>query len=192
MAAGFVTVLRCGASGYDCEVSTSDTAGDGDRFLRVYMNDQLAAGIVWREVARRAQRENAGTELGDALQSVANAIAEDVATFEGLMRRLGIRRNPFKRGLAVASERMGRLKTNGQLRGYSPLSRFVELDFLAMGIEGKRILWANLRDVAGLPERLPDVDFDALIARAESQRAELEPFRVRAGTLAFRAGAAGT
>ena len=73
---------------------------------------------------------------------------------------------------------------------YSPLSRFDELDFLVMGIEGKKILWANLRDFAGLRERLPDIDFDALIERAERQRAELEPFRAEAGRAALRAAPA--
>ena len=145
------------------------------------MNDQLALGIAWREVARRSQRSNEGTPVGDALERVATAIAEDVETFETIMRRLGIRRNPVKTSLVIAGERVGRLKLNGAVRTYSPLSRFLELDFLVMGIEGKRILWANLRDLAGLASRLPDVDFDALIARAERQRAELEPFRVRAG-----------
>jgi len=158
-----------------------------DRFLRIYMNDQLALGIAWREVARRARGQNEGTELGAALERVATGITEDVETFESIMERLGIGRDPVKPWFAVGAERLGRLKLNGQLRGYSPLSRFAELDFLAMGIEGKKILWANLRDLAGLSTRLPDVDFDGLIARAARQRDELEPFRAEAGRIAFRA-----
>jgi hypothetical protein len=158
------------------------------RYLRIYMNDQLAAGVVFRETARRAQRENDGTALGEALARVAGAIAEDVELFGTIMRRLGLRRKPAKLGLAVAGERLGRLKLNGRLRGYSPLSRFVELDFLVMGISEKRLLWANLRDLAGLRARLPDVDFDALIARAERQVAELEPFRARAGAAVLPPG----
>lgn len=153
--------------------------------LGIYMNDQLAAGVVWREVARRSAGSNEGTDLGRAVERVAAQIAEDVTTFEQLMERLGIGRSRVKSSLAVVAERIGRLKLNGRLLGYSPLSRFVELDFLAAGIEGKRILWANLRDFAGLPSRLPDVDFDHLIERAERQRAELEPFRAQAGREAF-------
>ena len=145
------------------------------------MNDQLALGIGWRELARRAQRSNDGTDLGDALARVAEAIAQDVETFATIMRRLGISRNPVKTTGAIAAERVGRLKFNGRLRGYSPLSRFVELDILVMGIDRKQQLWSNLRDLAGVGARLPDVDFEHLIARAESQRAELEPFRARAG-----------
>ena len=157
----------------------------GDDLLRIYMNDQLALGVGWRELARRAQRNNAGTELGAVLARVADGIAEDVSTFETMMRRLDFSRSPVKPALATVAERVGRLKLNGRLRGYSPLSRFLELDFLALGIDGKKLLWANLRDLAGLAARLPDVDFDALIERAERQRAEIEPFRQEAAREAF-------
>ncbi len=159
-----------------------------DRFLGIYMNDQLAAGVVWREVARRSQRSNEGTALGEALARVSGAIAEDVATFEEIMERLGIPRNPVKARIAVVAERVGRLKLNGSLRSYSPLSRFAELDFLAMGIDGKKLLWTTLRDLAGLGERLPDVNWEHLLRRAEEQRAELEPFRAAAGAEAFGRG----
>ena len=154
---------------------------DGDRFLRIYMNDQLALGIAWREVAKRAQGENEGTPLGEALRRVATGISEDVETFEAMMDRLGLGRDRVKTAAATVAERLGRLKLNGQVRGYSPLSRFAELDVLAMGIEGKKILWANLRDFGELSRRLPDVDFGELIRRAQTQRDELEPFRARAG-----------
>src|SRR3954447_21268018 len=156
-----------------------------DQFLRIYMNDQLAAGVLWRELARRAERNNASTEVGEALGRVPRAIAEDVETFAGLMDRLGLPRSRVKPAAAIAAERVGRLKLNGRLRSYSPLSRFVELDALVMGIEGKKILWKNLRDDAGLAERVPDVNFDHLIERAGRQRDELEPYRRAAGTAAL-------
>jgi hypothetical protein len=154
-------------------------------FLPIYMNDQLALGILWREVAWRSQRANDGTDVGEALRRVATGITEDVETFERIMARLGIRRNRVKTVFAVVNERAGRLKLNRRLWSYSPLSRFLELDFLAMGIEGKKLLWANLRDLTPVGERCPDLDFEQLIERAERQRADLEPFRVRAGQEAF-------
>jgi hypothetical protein len=160
---------------------------EGDRYLRIYMNDQLALGIGWRELAKRAGGQNEGTPLGEALRRVATGISEDVETFEAMMERLGFGRDRVKTAAATVAERLGRLKLNGQLRGYSPLSRFVELDVLAMGIEGKKILWANLRDYGDLGRRLPDVDFEALIRRAEAQRDELESFRARTGREALGA-----
>jgi hypothetical protein len=158
---------------------------DGDDFLRIYMNDHLAIGVGWRELARRAEKANPGTELGSALDRVATELAEDVSTVEGIMERLGLARDPVKPTLAVAGERLGRLKLNGRLRGYSPLSRYLELELLTVGIEGKKTLWAALRDFTSVAERLGDVDFDALIARAEGQRAALDPFRAEAGRDTF-------
>jgi hypothetical protein len=157
-----------------------------DHFLRIYLNDQLAMGVAWRELARRSARNNRNNPAGAALRNVATGIAEDVTKFRDIMRRLGVRTNPVKTGLAVLTERAGRVKLNGRLRSYSPLSRFEEVEILAMGIDGKKQLWTTLRDLAGLAERLPEIDFDELIDRAGRQRAELEPVRVAAGTEAFR------
>jgi hypothetical protein len=154
-----------------------------DRYLAIYLNDQLALGIGWRELARRAASENRGTDAGEMLERVARGISEDVETFASIMERLNVRQSRVKTGAAVVGERLGRLKLNGRVRGYSPLSRFVELEFLAMGIDGKQLLWRTLRDLAGLRERLPDVDFDELIRRAEQQRADVEPFRAVAGAI---------
>jgi len=157
------------------------------RLLGIYLNDQLALGVAGRELARRAQRENAGTELGTFLQRLAVEVTEDVDTLERIVERLGVPLSPIKRPLALVAERVGRLKPNGRLGGYSPLSRFLELESLALGLDGKRVLWSNLRDLAGVGGRLGDVDFDALIERAQRQRDELEPHRIEAGRVAFAA-----
>jgi hypothetical protein len=162
------------------------------RYLSVYLNDQLALGILWRELARRAQRNSRGSEIGSAVAEVATGIAEDVETFKAIMSRIGIRRNPAKIGLAFGAERLGRLKPNGRLATYSPLSRFVELEVLTMGIEGKKVLWVTLRDLAGLAARLPDIDFDELIGRAEQQLRTLEPHRRTTGTQALRGSSEGS
>ncbi|HVF77613.1 MAG TPA: hypothetical protein VNA28_04905 [Solirubrobacteraceae bacterium] len=152
------------------------------------MTDHLALGCFARELARRAQRAHDGTELGDALARVAeDGIAQDIALYEQMMVKLGYSPRSPKVLLAIAGERAGRLKPNGRLRRRSPLSSFEELDFLTMAIEGKVVLWENLRDLAGLAERLPDVDFDRLISRAHGQRTELEPHRMRAGRAALSA-----
>lgn len=157
-----------------------------DTLLGIYLNDQLAMGVLWRELARRSARSNRGTPAGDALAEVAKQIAEDVETFREIMGRVGCRENPVKIWAALLLERLGRLKPNGRLTQYSPLSRFVELELLVMGIDSKKQLWTTLRDLAGLGTRLPDVDFERLIERAERQRQALEPARTRAGTSALR------
>ena len=159
---------------------------DADRLLRIYMTDQLALGVLWREIARRAHKASNGGHEGEVLSRVASAIAEDVSTFEQIMRRLGFSPRHPKALLAVVAERIGRLKLNGHILSRSPLSRFEELDVLVMGIDGKVVLWQNLRDGAALAARLPDVDFDRLIERAREQRTLLTPLHTQAARDALR------
>jgi hypothetical protein len=51
---------------------------------------------------------------------------------------------------------------------------------------GKKILWKDLGDLADLRTRLPDVDFDELLERAQEQIDLIEPFHAEAGREALR------
>jgi hypothetical protein len=77
-------------------------------------------------------------------------------------------------------EKVGRLKLNGQLLGYSPLSRLVELEGLMMGITGKRAMWVALSSVLGGDPRLEGIDLDHLAERAREQRRTVERLRRQA------------
>ena len=87
---------------------------------------------------------------------------------------------------AWVAERLGRLKPNGQLRGYSPLSRVVELEGLTGGVAVKQMLWNALGQHFG--STLEGFDFEALAARAEAQRVRLEACRLEAAASAFGGG----
>jgi hypothetical protein len=100
-----------------------------------------------------------------------------------LMDRLAVKRDPLKRVGAIAAERVGRLKLNGSLRGYSPLSRVVELEALIAGVDGKRSLWNVLLELED--RRLAEFDFEALAARASEQHAELSDLKQLAGRVTF-------
>ena len=83
------------------------------------------------------------------------------------------------------AEKVGRLKFNGQLMGYSDLSRLEELEALALGVEGKIAGWKSLATLAESDPRLVGVDFDVLKKRAQAQRTSLERHRVTAARRAF-------
>ena len=53
------------------------------------------------------------------------------------MDDLEIRTDPVKDAGGWLLEKAGRLKLNGQLKGYSPLPRLVELEGLALGVTAK-------------------------------------------------------
>jgi hypothetical protein len=156
-----------------------------NRRLAIYLNDHLAGSVVGTELAKRALRENRGSSFGEFLEWLLGQILEDRATLEHLMGELGVSESRLKRALALALERVGRLKLNGQLTGYSPLSRLVELEGLVLGVTGKRALWIALQGIAETEPRLHRFDFDELRRRAEEQLAGLERLRLEAARLAL-------
>ena len=105
------------------------------------------------------------------------------------MDDLGIRRDRAKVAGGWAIEKLGRLKPNGQLRGYSPLSRLVELEGLALGVTGKLAVWKALRLVADGEPALNAAALDKLVERAEEQQRGLEEQRLAAAREALGAEA---
>lgn len=100
-----------------------------------------------------------------------------------MLDALDVSRDRLKPIGAWVAEKIGRLKPNGQLRGYSPLGRLIELEGLYVGISGKARLWGVLE--ATVAERVPAVDFAQLRERADRQRTEVEALQTKAAGLAL-------
>ena len=101
------------------------------------------------------------------------------------MRTLNVRVDRIKVLGGWGAEKLARLKFNGQLRGYSPLSRLVELEALSLGVRGKLALWRTLRELDLSELSAAPVSLADLIARAEQQLAGLESHRLQAVAQAF-------
>ena len=111
------------------------------KYLATYLNDHLIGATVGVELVRRAAGENQGSELGAFLSELAREIEDDRETLLALMGELGVKPDRLKVAAGWTSEKLGRLKPNAQLRGYSPLSPLVELEGLLIGIQGKLAMW---------------------------------------------------
>jgi predicted DNA-binding ribbon-helix-helix protein len=156
-----------------------------EKYLRIYMQDHLAGSTTGLELARRTAGANKGSEYGPALTKIADEIASDRRQLENIMRDLGFGADKLKNVAAWGLEKMGRLKLNGELTSYSPLSRVVELEGLITGISGKRELWVALLEVAPTEPRLDAALLERLRDRAEEQRETVEDLRVKAAREAF-------
>jgi hypothetical protein len=157
------------------------------KLLGIYLNDHLAGSTVGLELAKRARGSNKRTEYGDGLERVVREIEEDRNALQQLMDSLEVGRDRPKVIGAWVAEKLGRLKPNGRLTSYSPLSRLIELEMLALGIGGKLSLWEALIEVAGEDARLDVEELRRLAARAERQRKEVWQLRQRAAGEAFAA-----
>jgi hypothetical protein len=149
-----------------------------DRLLAIYLNDHLAGAGVGVELARRLRTSNRDDpEFGSPTAALCVEIEADRASLQDLIRQLGIRRDLAKLVAAWVGEKLGRLKLNGQLHGYSPLSRLVELEGLCLGIAGKLQLWRALERSL---DSVDGFDFEQLAERAERQRQTAEELRLMA------------
>lgn len=100
------------------------------------------------------------------------------------MQRLGVGPHRVKDTAAWTLEKLGRLKPNNRLLGYSPLSRLIEIEGLVLGVTGKLALWEALRSAIG--DGLEGIDFEQLSKRAGNQRSRLEQLRRRAAAEALQ------
>jgi hypothetical protein len=151
--------------------------------LRIYLNDHRAGAAAGITTARRSARHNRGSALGATLEQLVSELEADARTLDHVIRELQLATNTAKRAVASSLAALGELKSNGRLFGYSPLSRLLELELLLAGIGAKRALWRALQ--VTIRDRLPDVDLDELLRRADSQRASLVPHHEMAAAVAL-------
>jgi hypothetical protein len=155
------------------------------KLLAIYLNDHLAGSVVGENLAKRIARQNEGNEYGRKVGEIAREIKEDQATLLDIMRRAGVRRKQIRLAMARVAEPVTRLKPNGRLIGYSPLSRVLELEGLIMGITGKLEMWRSLQAIEN-GSRIGGVDFDLLAAWRRTSAIAEEDLRLKARREALR------
>jgi hypothetical protein len=152
--------------------------------LAIYLNDHLAGATAGVELARRLRGSNEDDPaFGPELAEICAEIEADRETLEAVMDRLEVGPSRLKPLAAVLAERLGRLKLNGRLWGYSPLSRLDELELLQLGVTGKRRLWRALEHTHS--GELSGFDLGALAERATGQLRRLEALHLKAAALAI-------
>ena len=87
--------------------------------------------------------------------------------------------------LAVAGVTVGRVKMNGRIISYSPLSRVIELEAMASGVLSKLRLWESLLHVAEVDPRLDKAALNRHLADAKEQLETLRSLHERAIDDAF-------
>jgi len=153
--------------------------------LSIYLHDHLAGSTLGTELVRRTRQANEGTHYEAFLADLERQIREDRATLLDIMRRLDTGRDELKEALAWTGEKLGRLKFNGRLSGYAPLSRVVEFEVLTGAVHAKLNLWRALRELAPHHPRLDIGELEELIRRAEQQLAGLHEHHSQAAAEAF-------
>jgi hypothetical protein len=147
--------------------------------LGIYLNDHLAGATAGVELARRLAKSQQGTENGETLSELADAIAQDRNELLDIMADFDVPIRRYKVITAWIAEKGGRLKLNGRLLNRSPLSTLVELEVLRLGVEGKAAMWRTLRAVTASHGETQTTRLDRLAANTRRQSDTLEDLRMR-------------
>jgi hypothetical protein len=153
--------------------------------LTIYLNDHLSGATAGTELADRVASQNEETDFGKPLRELAAEIDKDRNELLAIMEALEIQVDHVKLAVGWTAEKLARLKPNGRVFSYSPLSRLLELEGLAAGIRGKRALWRALKAAA---PSLPGIDparLDELLERAARQLRTVDRLHARAAELAL-------
>jgi hypothetical protein len=170
--------------------TTAHSRSDAHRLLTIYLRDHRAGAASGVSLAHRIRRANDGTDVGTAMASIERDIDQDRRALEQFMARFDVEQSTVKNLLGSAVERVARLKANGRLIGYSPLSVLVELEALAAGVFTKRNLWLSLAAIADQVDELDHEELGRLIDRATAQLDVLSDLHRTAAERAFGAAAA--
>jgi hypothetical protein len=156
------------------------------KYLKIYLQDHFAGATAGVELAKRAAGNNDGdAEFGGPLRRIAAEVDEDREQLRRLMARLEVEPDRIKTTLFWAGEKAGRLKLNGELLSFSPLSRLMEIEGLISGVSGKLSLWRVLIAAEDAHPQLDPDELNALATRAEDQLARLHELRDAAGRIGF-------
>lgn len=180
--------IRSGSIAQDANPPRPTEPVDATRLVRIYLDDHWAGAGAGVALAKRLATHNETTPWHAELRRIAAAIEDDQRVLSTLRDAHGRSPRSLKRALAKVAERVGRLKLNGRLIGYSPLSRLVEVELLMSGVQGKRNLWSALR-YYGAPTA--DVDWDMMERRSIEQLEQLARIHDQAAQIAFGDESAG-
>jgi hypothetical protein len=153
--------------------------------IDTYLNDHLAGAVVGSDLAKQLRQRHEGTPLGELMGSIAPEIEEDRHALVDLMKQLDVSRDPIKVTFGFVAEMVSRVKLGSAGSDGSEHATFTALEALTLGVEGKASMWKALKVVQAQYPPLASTDFDALIARAQSQHDALEQERLALGERAL-------
>ena len=154
-------------------------------FLQIYLRDHEAAALGGLELFRRSCKANRNTAYGSELERLTNEVRSDLEELRSLCRKFEVKFSNVERALSLTGVTVGRLKPNGRVFTYSPLSRVLELEGLSGGVIAKLRMWESLRVLAPVEPRLNGADLTRLAAGAQAQLDALRRLHDMAAQEAF-------
>jgi hypothetical protein len=152
--------------------------------LVTYVQDHLAGASHALDLLHWMSDAHKDDSLGTFARALHAEITEDRNVLVRIAQRIGAGSSASKEIGAWLSEKISRLKFANQ--GSTTIGTFESLEFLVLGIHGKRALWQALAVTARSDTRLEGVDYARLVSRAEMQEARVDDKRLEIAGPALR------
>jgi hypothetical protein len=156
--------------------------------LASYLNDHLAGATAALDMLAGLSKAYASREVAALAGSLRAEVDGDRNELERIRDSLGVAPSPARAAAAWVAERFARLKIRADDPARAGLDLLETLEALSLGIEGKRLLWRSLSAAAEVGPTFRVADYEALIRRADDQRARVERWRLDAARRALVAG----
>jgi hypothetical protein len=151
-----------------------------DSLLR-YLNDHLAGatGAIGLIEKLATSAEDAGEAA--FFHDLQQAVEADRDLLKDLIARLGESSSTVLQAAGSITGAASRLKLSWEGMEPGRLGRFEAMEVLALGIQGKRLLWLVLEELAPFVPEWEGIDFAELELQAIDQRHAVESLRLEAG-----------
>ena len=148
----------------------------GNEALATYLQDHLAGAAHALDLLEHMSKQHAREPLGEFSRAMFVEISADRDILSELAERIGAGSSGLKVVVSRFGEKMSWLKLNDH--GAVSFETFEALEFLVLGIHGKRALWRALAVAQATDPRLQVMDYSRLEVRAAKQERQVEEQRI--------------
>ena len=151
-----------------------------DQQLERYLNDHLAGSSGAIVMIQHFVDTFEDAEAKDFFIRLKASVEEDRELLKRLLETAGLGKSAVLNVAGDITARVGFLKLMWE--GFEPgkLGLFEGLEMLALGVQGKRLLWLALKEISAWYPEWSDVDFAKLELEAIAQRDGIELWRIEA------------
>jgi hypothetical protein len=158
----------------------------GNEALATYLQDHLAGAAHALDLLEHMRKQHASDPIGEFARAMFVEVSIDRDMLAELSGRIGAGSSGLKVVVSRFGEKISWLKLNDH--GAVSFETFEALEFLVLGIRGKRALWRALAVAQESDPRLQVMDYSRLEVRAAKQERLAEEQRIALAETALRPG----
>ncbi len=151
-----------------------------DPYLTRYLNDHLAGSSCALLLIQELADRHEAPEARQFFLQLKETVTADRSLLEDLLERMGQNPSSVLKVAGGIAARIGGIKLMWEKIEPGKLGLFEALEVLALGVQGKRLLWVALREIVAWFPEWSGIDFAQLEGQAIQQRDHIEFWRIKA------------